>query len=140
MATVLADIMFRDCNSSLLRQHAGNQCFFLINVYTGTALGRCVTLLWVEDGKPWSRQLSINGIVNLLWSFVFSCTQEMQEIIIFPCLRVSKNGDRNSKKFHEKESCVIDNFVFPLYHVNKGVFTSTFIRHYSAFTSDLCSF
>ena len=62
MATVLADIMFRNCNSSLLRQHAGNQSFFSINVYRGAALGRCVALLWVEDGKSWYRQLSINPL------------------------------------------------------------------------------
>ena len=65
MATVLADIMFRDCNSSLLRQYTGNQSFFSINVYTGAAFGRYVALMWVEDGKPWYRQLSINDIVNL---------------------------------------------------------------------------
>jgi len=65
----------------------------------------------------------MNDIVNLPWSFVFSCTQEIEEIIIFPCLRASKNGDRNSKKFHEKESYVIDKFVFPLYRANNGVFT-----------------
>lgn len=104
MATVLADIMFRNCNSSLLRQHAGNQSFFSINVYTGAALGRYVALLSVEDGMPWYRQLSINNTVNLSWSFVFSCTQEMEEIITFPCLRVGKNGDRNSKKFHERKT------------------------------------
>jgi len=52
MATVLADIMFRDCNSSLLRQHAGNQSSFSINIYTGAAVGRDMALLWVEDGKP----------------------------------------------------------------------------------------
>jgi hypothetical protein len=55
MATVLADIMFGDCNSSLLRQHAGKQYLFSINVYTGVALGCYVDLLWVEDGKPWYR-------------------------------------------------------------------------------------
>ena len=121
MTTVLADIMFRGCNSSLLRQHAGNQSFFSVNVCTVAVFGHYVALLWVEDGKPWYRQLSINDIVNLPWSFVFSCTQEMEEIIIFPCLRVSKNDDRNSKQFCEKESCVIDNFVFPLYRVSKVV-------------------
>jgi len=84
--------------------------------------------------------LRVNNTVNLPWSFVFSCTQEMEEIITFPCLRVSKNGYRNSKKFHEKKNCVIDKFVFPLYQVSNGVFTSAFIRHYSAFRSELCSF
>jgi hypothetical protein len=53
MATVLADIMFRNCNSSLLKQHAKNQSFFLINVHTDAALGLYMALLWVEDGKPW---------------------------------------------------------------------------------------
>ena len=102
--TLLADIMFRDYNSSLLRQQTANQPLFSINVYTGAALGRVVTvyvgLLWVEEGKSWHRHLSNNDTVNLHWSFVFSCKQEMGEII-FPCLRVSKIGERNSKKFHE---------------------------------------
>jgi len=71
---------------------------------------------------------------------VFSCTQEMEEIIIFPSLRASKNGDRNSKKFHEEENCFIDKFVFPLDHVSNGIFTSDLIRHCSAFASDLFSF
>ena len=71
---------------------------------------------------------------------MFSFTQEREEIIIIPFLRVSKNGDRNSKKFHEKENCIIDKFVFPLYHVSNGSFISAFIRHYSAFTSKLRSF
>jgi len=38
---------------------------------------------------------------------VFSCAQEMEEIIIFPCVRASRNGDRNSKKFHEEENFFI---------------------------------
>jgi hypothetical protein len=94
MVSVLADITFRDCNSSLLRKHTGNQSFFSINVCSGAALGHYVALLWVEDGKPWYRHLSISDIVNLPWSFVFSCTQEMEEMIIFPFLRVSKDGER----------------------------------------------
>ena len=86
MATVLADIMFRGCNSSLSRQHTRNQSLFWINIYTGAALGRYVALLWVEHGKPWYRQISINDNVYLPWGFVFSCTPEMEEIITFHCL------------------------------------------------------
>jgi hypothetical protein len=39
MATLLADIMFNECNSSFLRQHTENQFFFLINAYKAAASG-----------------------------------------------------------------------------------------------------
>jgi hypothetical protein len=40
MATLLAKIMFRNSNSSLLRWYAVHQSFFSIRVYTIAALGR----------------------------------------------------------------------------------------------------
>jgi hypothetical protein len=104
MATLLADIMFKECNSSFLRQPTGNKSFFLINVYRTVALGRYVALLWDEDGKSWCRHLPINDSVNFPWSFMFSCTEEMEEIM-FPCLRAGKIRDRNGKKFHETGNC-----------------------------------
>jgi hypothetical protein len=57
MGTLLAEIMFRNYNSSLLRQNTLNKSLFLIYIYTSAALGRVFTnyvaLLWVEDGQRW---------------------------------------------------------------------------------------
>jgi len=55
MATLLAKIMFRNSNSSLLRWYTVNQSFSSICVYTiaalGTVLTNYVALLWVEVGQ-----------------------------------------------------------------------------------------
>jgi hypothetical protein len=57
MGTLLEEIMFRNYNSSLLRQNTLNKSLFLIYVYTSADLGRVlmnfVALLWVEDGQHW---------------------------------------------------------------------------------------
>ena len=57
MGTLLEEIMFRNYNSSLLRQNTLNKSLFLIYVYTSADLGRVLTnfvaLLWVEDGQRW---------------------------------------------------------------------------------------
>ena len=56
MVTLLAEIMFRNHNSSLLRQYTANQSFFSIYVYAGMALRRVLmnyaALPWAEDGHP----------------------------------------------------------------------------------------
>ena len=56
-ATLLAltEIMFRNCNPSVLRQDRVNQSLFSTYVYTSAALRRVrtnyVALLWVENGQ-----------------------------------------------------------------------------------------
>jgi hypothetical protein len=56
MVTLFAEIMFRNHNSSLLRQHTANQSFCAIHVYAGMALRQVLmnyaALPWVENGHP----------------------------------------------------------------------------------------
>ena len=65
MATLLAEMMFRNYNSSLLRQHRVKESFFSIHEYTSATLGRVLTnyvaLLWVEYGQPWLNMSWYNG-------------------------------------------------------------------------------
>ena len=55
-ANLLAEIMFRNYNSLILRPHTVNQSFFLIYVYTGAALGpvltKYLTLLKLKMAGP----------------------------------------------------------------------------------------
>jgi hypothetical protein len=43
IANLLAEIMFRNYTSPILRPHTVNQSFFLIYLYTGAALGQVLT-------------------------------------------------------------------------------------------------
>jgi len=64
--------MFKNYNSSFLRQHIVNQWFLFIYLLTSAALGQVhmnyVDLLWVEDGQPCLNPFNaeLNPICHLL--------------------------------------------------------------------------